>query len=278
MSAPKVSVIIPTYNRAAFLKEAIESVLDQTLEDFELIIVDDGSTDSTGIVAQSFHDSRTIYLYQKNQGVAKARNVGVASSKAPFIAFLDSDDTWLPKKLETQAAFLGEHSDISICQTEELWVRRGVRVNPCAKHKKASGWIFEKCLPLCIVSPSAVMMRRGAFDALGGFDETFPACEDYDLWLRAALAFEIHTLDEPLIVKRGGHADQLSRQWGLDRYRVRSLKKILINSKLPINLVPKVMDEIVKRCQILAKGAEKRENLEMSKKYKLEALRFTCSD
>jgi glycosyltransferase involved in cell wall biosynthesis len=267
MSRSSVSIIIPTYNRSGFLKESVESVLSQTFNDFELIIVDDGSTDDTADVVSSSCDPRIQYEYQVNRGVSSARNVGVSLATAPYIAFLDSDDIWLPGKLENQLSFFHERPDISICQTEELWVRNGRRVNPRQKHAKHSGWIFEACLPLCIVSPSAVMFRREAFDALGGFDESFPACEDYDLWLRAALRYEIHTLSEPMIIKRGGHDDQLSRQWGLDVWRIRALEKILGDSMLSEKRRDLVFAEIARRSRIVADGAKKRGNDELYREY-----------
>ena len=267
MSHPSVSVVIPTYNRSEFLRESVGSVLAQTFCDLELIVVDDGSSDDTYEVISSFSDPRIHYEYQENCGVSSARNLGVSRSCTPYLAFLDSDDVWLPDKLERQLSFFGERTDISICQTEEVWVRNGHRVNPKQKHAKHSGWIFEDCLPLCIVSPSAVMFRREAFDALAGFDESFPACEDYDLWLRAALRYEIHTLSEPLIIKRGGHEDQLSRQWGLDVWRIKALEKILDDPMLSDEYRALVIAEIIRRSRIVAAGAKKRGNDELYREY-----------
>lgn len=258
MNIRSVSVVLPTYNRAQFLSETIQSVIAQKFADWELVIVDDGSTDNTQDVVKGFTDSRIKYVKQENRGVSAARNLGVSKTTAPIIAFLDSDDLWLPRKLETQLKFFNEHPDAAICQTEETWIRNGRRVNPMKKHAKKSGWIFKDCLPLCIVSPSAVMMRRKVFDELGGFDESLPACEDYDLWLRAALRYEIHTLPDALIVKRGGHADQLSKQWGLDRYRIIALEKILKDPKLPDEYRPVVISEIERRSKIVSEGARKR--------------------
>jgi glycosyltransferase involved in cell wall biosynthesis len=264
---PTVSVIIPTHDRRAMLGEAIDSVLAQTFRDFELIVVDDGSTDGTQGMLRSRDDPRLIALWQHNRGVAAARNMGVAHARAPFLAFLDSDDLWLPRKLEVQLRYLERHPRIAICQTEELWVRHGRRVNPMQKHQKRSGWIFRECLPRCIISPSAVMLRRESFKALGGFDEMLPACEDYDLWLRAALRYEIATLAESLIVKRGGHDDQLSRQWGLDRYRIAALEKCLADPLLADDLRPLVQSEIARRASIVAHGARKRGNAELALLY-----------
>ena len=270
---PSVSIIIPTFNRAAFLGEAVDSVCAQTTEDWELIVVDDGSTDATPGVMAAFRDPRIRYVSQARRGVAAARNGGMAVSRASMIAFLDSDDLWLPEKLRFQLQFFSLNPAAAICQTEEMWIRRGQRVNPRAKHRKHSGWIFKECLPLCIVSPSAVMMRREALDALGGFDESLPACEDYDLWLRASLRYEIHTLPQMLTVKRGGHADQLSGQWGLDRWRIAALEKILLDPALPPEYVSLVVSEIVRRSGVVAAGAIKRGNIEMCREYEGKATR-----
>ena len=257
---PNVSVIIPTYNRANFLREAVASVLEQTEKNFELIIVDDGSNDETEDVVRSFNDERIVFVRIEHSGVSKARNVGVARSCGEWVAFLDSDDLWLPKKLSTQLDFFQKNPQVVICQTEEIWVRNGVRVNPHKKHKKQSGWIFEQCLSLCIVSPSAVMIKKRVFDELGGFDESLPACEDYDLWLRAALRYEIFTMSEALIIKRGGHDDQLSGQWGLDYFRLKSLVKILRDPLLDREKRKLVLQEISRRAEIVKNGAIKRGN------------------
>lgn len=244
VSMPKVSVIIPTYNRAAFLEEAIESVLSQDYKDFELIVVDDGSTDETRDIVGR-HSESVVYLYQDNKGVSCARNTGIRNSFGEYIAFLDSDDKWLPKKLYSQASFFSCNPYALICHTEEIWIRRGVRVNPMKKHKKYSGMIFEKVLPLCIISPSSVMMKRELlFDGIGFFDEGLPACEDYDLWLRIAARHPIYLIETPLIIKRGGHPDQLSQKFaGLDRFRIKALVNILESGVLsPENVPYLVMD------------------------------------
>ena len=253
-----VSVIIPTYNRAQWLPEIINSVLRQTFPDFELIVVDDGSTDETAQVLREFSESIRV-IHQQNRGVSAARNRGIHESKGELIAFLDSDDLWKLRKLEVQVGYMHAHPQVMICQTEEIWIRRGVRVNPAKKHKKYSGWIFEKMLPLCIVSPSAVMMRKSLLDEIGMFDESLPVCEDYDLWLRVGLRYPIMLIEEPLIVKRGGHDDQLSHQyWGIDRFRVQSLQKLLDSGQLNDPQRIAVLAELDKKCNILANGCMKR--------------------
>ena len=267
-SIPTVSVIIPTYNRPDFTLDAIDSVLRQTFEDFELIVVNDGGEESNTLLKCMSDDDRLSYFYVDHGGVSFARNFGVSKSRGRLIAFLDSDDLWLPKKLEVQTFFFDKNSDVNICQTEEIWIRNGKRVNPAAKHKKYSGWIFKKCLPLCIVSPSAVMMKKGLFDSLGGFDESLPACEDYDLWLRLSLRHPIYTLSEPLIIKRGGHKNQLSSMWGLDRYRIKSLVNLLNDVELDGEKRNLVEKEISRRACIFAKGAKKHGKYDEANYYK----------
>jgi glycosyltransferase involved in cell wall biosynthesis len=254
-----VSVIIPTFNRAGMLKEAVASVLAQDYDGIDLIVVDDGSTDDTEKVLGTLPD--ICVLRQRNRGVSAARNAGIKKASGTFIAFLDSDDLWLPQKLSTQINFFYEHPKACICQTEERWIRNGVRINPKRRHTKPSGMIFERAVALCLVSPSAVMMRKELFEEVGLFDETLPACEDYDLWLRISCRFPIYLIDSPMVIKRGGHDDQLSKSPGLDRFRIRALKKILdrppkggLTSKQRFAALKALSD----KCAIYASGCFKR--------------------
>lgn len=259
MSSPLISVIIPTYNRAAFLFEAVDSVLKQTFSDFELIVVDDGSTDGTADSLIEKYEGRFIYRYQPNQGVSAARNQGIQMARGQWIAFLDSDDLWLPEKLETQILFFSNNPEINICQTEEVWIRNGRRVNPRKKHQKFSGDLFGPSLLLCLVSPSAVMVRRDLFDEVGCFDEALPACEDYDLWLRISSRFPIYLIDRPLVVKRGGHPDQLSRITpALDRYRIAVLIKLLDSNRLTARQYALTFKALETKSRIYGQGCIKR--------------------
>jgi GT2 family glycosyltransferase len=239
------------------LGEAVHSVLAQSFEDFELIVVDDGSSDGTATELAKF-GSQLRVVRTERRGVSAARNHGVGRAQGRYIAFLDSDDLWKPSKLASQARFMAQHPEIQICQTEEIWIRNDVRVNPKAVHRKPSGDIFRPSLDLCLVSPSAVMMTRHLFRELGGFDETFPVCEDYDLWLRVAVDWQVVLLAEPLVIKRGGHADQLSRSlWGLDRYRVMALQKLL-RGGLGGTRRSAALEVLRRKVGILANGARKR--------------------
>jgi glycosyltransferase involved in cell wall biosynthesis len=260
------------------LKEAVDSVLDQDFEDFELIVVDDGSTDGTTEEIKRYGGRVRLLEHSENRGVSTARNKGILHAKGKYIAFLDSDDLWVKGKLRIQVAFLDENPHYPLCYTDEIWIRRGRRVNPKIKHSKYSGWIFEKCLPLCTISPSSAMMRKTLFSKVGLFDEALPACEDYDFWLRVSARFPIFFINKKLIVKRGGHSDQLSqRWWGNDRYRVIALEKLLSEPYITSDERKMILDEMERKCQILYKGFLKRGNgieaqhyYEIMKRYGIE--------
>jgi len=263
---PQVSVIIPTYNRGWILREAVDSVLAQDYTDFELIVVDDGSTDDTREILDSY--GQDLFVFQQpNKGVSAARNRGLAESRAQLVAFLDSDDLWLPQKLTRQVEFFTINPAALICQTEETWVRDGVRVNPKKRHHKFSGMIFKPSLALCLVSPSAVMIRKNLFDTVGLFDESLPACEDYDLWLRVSCRYPVFLIDEPLIIKRGGHEDQLSKAAGLDKYRIRSLKKLIEGGPLTESQKHAAIKTLQEKSTIYAGGCRKRGREDEAKYY-----------
>ncbi len=153
-----------------------------------------------------------------------------------------------------------QQPDAQACYTDEIWIRHGVRVNARQIHQKHSGWLFEPSLPRCIISPSSIMLRRTLWDHLGGFDERLPACEDYDLWLRLTLCTPVFLLPERLIVKRGGHADQLSRCVPvLDQYRITALEKML-TAPLRLSQRQAVLTQLVQKCHIVALGARKRQH------------------
>lgn len=241
------------------VREAAQSVLAQSYRGFELIVVDDGSTDGTSERIVKLNGAVRLFA-QNRRGVSAARNSGATIARGRYLAFLDSDDLWLPDKLAVQSEFMAQRPEIHICQTEEIWYRRGVRVNPMAKHRKPSGDVFRPSLELCLISPSAVMMTRELFEASGGFDESLSVCEDYDLWLRVAARHPVPLISNALVVKRGGHADQLSHStWGMDRYRVLALQKLL-RSGLSREKRLWALEVLRRKVAVLAGGAEKRGN------------------
>jgi glycosyltransferase involved in cell wall biosynthesis len=260
-----ISVIIPSFNRAHTLPRALDSVFAQSYAPQEVIVIDDGSTDGTRAMIEACYP-QCIYLAQSNLGVSQARNVGIEHANGEWLALLDSDDSWLPNKLQKQMESLAASSDLRLCHTDEIWIRNGVRVNQMHKHAKHGGYIFHYCLPLCAISPSATLLHRSLFEEFGLFDPELPACEDYDLWLRICSAEAVDYVNEPLVVKYGGHEDQLSRRhWGMDRFRVYALQKLLDNQHLTPADRFAAIQTLTKKCRILSQGAEKRGNLERAK-------------
>lgn len=257
---PLISVVIPTYNRAKFITEAVDTVLEQTFQDFELIVVDDDSCDETPEVLEPYFD-RLRYVVQPHKGPAAARNTGIQEAQGEFIAFLDSDDLWLPEKLQWQVEFFKQNPDMLICQTQEIWLRNNKRIKPRARHRKESGWIFHRAVELCLISPSAVMIHRKVFDDVGLFDEMLPAAEDYELWLRVTARFPVGLVDEPLVIKRGGHPDQLSTAsiGKLDKYRIQGLLKLLRQFPLTEEQRSIALAELRRKCRIYAEGCRKRQ-------------------
>jgi len=253
-----VSVIIPTYNRSGFVKEAVNSVLAQKNVSVEVIVVDDGSTDATAEVLESFGAS-IRRVYQPRAGVSAARNRGIRMAESEWLAFLDSDDLWLPRKLERQLDFLARHPDLKVCQTEEIWIRDRKRLNPRKYHEKPEGHCFPLLLERCLVSPSAVIIHRDLFEEVGLFDETLPACEDFDLWLRIGCRHPIGLLRWPLIIKRGGHPDQLSASIpSLDRYRIQALAKLLRREPLCRDHREAAFEAMKRKSRIYVQGCRKR--------------------
>jgi len=288
---PLVSAIVPVHNRAWCIRRSIESVLAQDYRPLELIVVDDGSTDDTprllGEIAREMTEHPESkaggialrkskaggialrkskaggialrILRQDNRGVSAARNLGIRAARGPLIALLDSDDEWLPQKTSRQAACFPAHPGMRVHQTGETWVRKGRRVNPPLRLRKKAGDLFEQSLDHCAISPSAVMLRREVFDEVGLFDESFPACEDYEMWLRITCRHEVGLLDEALIVKHGGHEDQLSfTVEALDRQRIRAIVKTLDSGVLSAAQRDLAVRALETKCRIYAQGCRKR--------------------
>ena len=257
MTSPKVSVIIPTYNRGYIIDRAIESVQTQSYQNIELIVIDDGSTDNTQDILSKYD---LISLKTKNSGVSAARNIGIEISSGDYICFLDSDDEWLSSKVEKQIDFLSQNDQFKWVHSDEIWIRNGKRVNQMKKHKKGGGDQFIPSLSLCLISPSTVMLHKSLLYIVK-FDENYTVCEDYDLWLRLLLDNPIGFIDEPLINKYGGHEDQLSRRFfAMDFWRVQTLSNLL--EKLEGERLEKCCQIGLQKCQVLIKGYRKHNNLE----------------
>ena len=256
----QISAVIPSHNRLHSLIPAIESVSSQTSAVDEIIVVDDGSTDTTTAeISRRYPQIKLIQ--QSNRGVSAARNAGIKLASFDWIALLDSDDTWLPGKISSIRQAYSLQPEYLLFHSDEIWMRRGVRVNAMKKHVKSGGWIFENCLPLCVISPSAVVFHRSILAASGYFDENLPACEDYDLWLKICHQYPVCYIDKPLITKYGGHRDQLStRYWGMDRFRIRSLYRLLQRNVLCKRYHQAAVSTLIEKLEILLKGAHKHGN------------------
>lgn len=269
----KVSVIVPTHNRAHTLARALDSVLQQTRAADEIIVVDDGSDDGTHTLLEQYPQVRV--LRQDNRGVSAARNAGIRAASGDWLALLDSDDEWLADKLALQCALITANPSFRLCHGNERWLRNGEPLKQLKKHRKGGGDIFTDCLPLCVISPSAVMLKRDLLDEVGLFDETLPACEDYDLWLRICAREAVLYVEQPLLIKHGGHDDQLSRRyWGMDRFRIQALYNLLSKSTLTDEQYRCAAAMLSRKAQIFAKGARKHGRPEDAAHYEALAKEF----
>jgi GT2 family glycosyltransferase len=254
----RISVVIPAYNAGAFIARAVRSVLAQSRPADEVIVVDDGSTDDTAELLGGYGDKVRVVTLASCHGVSHARNIGVQTCCSPWIAFLDSDDEWTKEKLACQWAHLWQHPFLQISQCEEIWIRDGIRVNRCKHHEKKAGFIFSPSLKMCLVSPSAVIMKRDLFETYGLFDETLPACEDYDLWLRILRDFPVGLNLDPSLIKFGGHEDQLSRRYSaMDRFRLSALTAALARERC-YGQRQEIRQVIAGKARIMAGGCRKR--------------------
>jgi glycosyltransferase involved in cell wall biosynthesis len=223
----KISVIIPTYNRIFFLKRSIDSVLEQSLKPYEVIIVDDGSSDGTSTMIKKNYPKINL-ICQENKGVSAARNIGIRASSGDWVCFLDSDDEWKKNKLNEQMLAIKKNTNYSFCHSNEEWIKNGKKINQKKKHKKYGGDIFKECLDMCRISPSSVMINKSVFDDIGFFNEDLVVCEDYELWLRICAHYKVLFVDEPLIIKYGGHEGQLSNSIeSIEYYRIKALEYLL---------------------------------------------------
>lgn len=265
-----ISVVVPTYNRYAVLKRALESIFAQSYKAVEVIVIDDGSTDETSQITNLFPDVK--YFYQENSGVSSARNLGIKKSTSKWIAFLDSDDEWHEDKLQEHFDFHNLHPQLLMSYTNEKWIRNYKEIKMPKKFKKHGGDIFVECLSHCIIAPSASLMHKDLLEEVGLFDESLEVCEDYDLWLRITVENEIGLINKKLITKYGGNEDQLStKHWGMDRFRVLALEKLL-DSSLCINKVKKelILETLINKYKLLLKGAIKYGRITQVKEYEIK--------
>ena len=258
----KISVVIPTLNRINTLQRALDSVINQTYKPAEIIVVDNGSSDGTLKFLREQYPKITI-LTENKIGVSSARNKGIKKSINQWIALLDSDDAWHPRKLEIQTSMLDSAlKEYNLIHTDEVWFRNNRHINQMKKHKKQGGYIFERCLSLCCISPSSVLFKKNILDKVGLFDESLPVCEDYDMWLKICSSEEVLFAQDKLTYKYGGHKDQLSKSyWGMDRFRIKSIENIIKNFDLTYKQKKQAKKELIKKLKIIINGAFKRNNL-----------------
>ena len=279
-SLETVSVVIPTLNRCLLLKRAIDSVLNQSVSPNEVIVIDNGSSDETiNMISTNYPD--IIFLTEEKIGVSASRNQGIKKSNSEWVAFLDSDDVWEPFKLEKQLTFNNRFkTNFRFIHTNETWIRNGKFLNQMKKHEKSGGDLFKNCLKLCCISPSSSMIKKELFKDYGFFDEELQVCEDYDMWVRITAKENVGYLSEPLVIKYGGHADQLSKKyWGMDRFRIKSLEKNINSNWFSKDQNKYAYETLIKKLQIVLSGAKNRNNTKLSNIYS-EKLGFwqSCSN
>src|SRR5215831_18389809 len=221
---PAVSVVIATHNYGRFLAAALDSALGQTFPDFEIVVVDDGSTDDTPAVIRPYlREPRVNYQRTEARGQPRAKNLGIRLARAPLVAFLDADDIWLPAKLERQVPLFDADPDVGVVYGRRLVIDEEGWELEYTQPPLHRGWILPRIFRSNFVCFSSSVVRRHEFDAVGSFDESIGLAIDYDLWLRAALGYRFDFVDEPLVKYRTGH-DSLSRR---KRERVRTAHAIV---------------------------------------------------
>jgi glycosyltransferase involved in cell wall biosynthesis len=238
---PQVSVIIPCYNAERFLEETIQSVLDQTCQDFEVIAVDDGSTDRTHEMVTGFDDPRIRYIYQENQGPAAARNTGIAAASGEYIAPLDADDLALPHRLAAQLAVLQADAALSVVGSGYVWMDRQGQDVPWDSHSwqkwpelnQIHNWLFD-----CPFVPSATMFRRTAWEDVGGFDEELIGPEDWNFWMRLVLKGHRMAWHQDVVCRyryRRGSVSQDAQR--MTENCARALRRVMAHPNFPDNLL-----------------------------------------
>jgi hypothetical protein len=266
MMNPLVSVIIPTYNRLEFLKQAIHSVESQTYPRIELIIIDDGSTDGTRSYISSLkHQAHSISHSGKPGHV---RNKGMEYAHGVYIAFLDSDDLWKEEKVKKQMDYFIHHPHIRVCHTREIWKRKDKIISQKTQKHQRSGYIFKDALKKCIIGPSTVMLHHSVLRETGMFHPGLEIAEDYELWLRITAREKVGYIDEPLVIKQAGHQGQLSEKYGhIEFFRIQALGSIIDQHILSDPRQKMALQEMISKCAIFSRGCIKREKHTEARKF-----------
>ena len=283
---PLVSVVIPVYNRAALLREAVASVLAQSYAALELIVVDDGSTDATAACLRPLFDVREVrgrrkvrLVRQDHTGMpGQARNAGAGVARGEYLAFLDSDDLWLPHKLALQVAAATAAGD-AVNHTRERWLRSGRIVSQRGQRHRRSGDLFADSLRKCIIGPSTVLLRREVFERAGGFRTDLEIAEDYELWLRITARHAVGYVEQESVIKRAGHGDQLSERYGhIELFRLRALRDLLEDRRQHFTPPQRAAAaaELARKARIYAAGCRKRGRTDEAARYHALAQRWTA--
>ncbi|MBN2652695.1 MAG: glycosyltransferase family 2 protein [Spirochaetales bacterium] len=257
MSNPFFSVIIPVYNRENLIDSAIESVLRQSFSDYELIVVDDGSTDRSLYHVGKSADKLLRLEHSGMAGLVRNRGAELASGK--FLAFLDSDDLWLEDKLALQYELLQKNKGLKLVHTREIWIRNGREISQKSQKHKREGDIFEDALWKCIIGPSTTVIDREVFLRLGGFREDLEVAEDYELWLRYCSDYEVGYIDTPCTVKQAGEWDQLSAKYEMiENFRIDALFSLVKSNYFNIERQQLAKKVLIKKLEIYLNGCLKR--------------------
>jgi len=270
---PTVSVIIHTYNNEKFIVETVESVLNQTYKDYEIIIVDDGSVDGTRDALIPYMQ-KIRYHYKENGGIASAKNAGISLSETEFVAFLDHDDLWAPDKLQLQMEHFNENPQIGLVYAKYTSFRDGkeLRTKP---EKGYSGWIFKELLSKSFIQTSTVVVKRECLDAVGPYDETFFLGDEYDMFLRIARKFQCGFVDKGLTRYRVHDTNASNNDFLFDNENLGVYKKIYNNFTDLDGVEKKILRKRIARYSMkVAEGLYSQGKLEESKEYQKEANSF----
>ena len=270
---PTVSVIIHTYNNEKFIAETVESVLNQTYKDYEIIVVDDGSVDGTRDALMPYMQ-KIRYHYKENGGIASAKNAGIGLSQAEFVAFLDHDDLWVPDKLQLQMEHFNENPQIGLVYAKYTSFRDGkeLRTKP---EKGYSGWIFKELLSKSFIQTSTVVVKRECLDAVGPYDETFSLGDEYDMFLRIAQKFQCGFVDKGLTRYRVHDTNASNNDFLFDNENLGVYKKIYNNFTDLDGVEKKILRKRIARYSMkVAEGLYSQGKLEESKEYQKEANNF----
>jgi glycosyltransferase involved in cell wall biosynthesis len=274
---PKVSVVIPVYNSDKYIEETLDSVLSQTYTDFEVIVVDDGSEDKTPSIVKQYqvkYPEKVKLIQKENGGPASARNMGIKVARGEFIAFNDSDDLWLPSKLEKQLEYFNSDPQVGLVYSKYTSFKgdKELRTKPEGGH---SGWIFTKLLSKSIIQASTMIVKRECLDAVGTFDESFSLADEYDMSLRIAKKFQCYFVDKALTRYRVHDTNASKNNLLFDKENLKIYKKIYNNdTDLCENEKELLKKRISRYCILVAKGLYNQGQLDESKKYQKEALEY----